>query len=375
MNITTSVNFNLDKILLDANFDYVNATLREMTNNRQKYFNIENFEQTKIFCMNSCEQWLVQFDMLKRQFNSPRYRKYTTDVQSEETQAYQKQQYTREKNLLLKHLKDGYKIIHRIRELITNQEIIYNILVGNESKYIYEIGLDMDTLLEQGSFSTSHGYGGTTFQDIEGKVHQEVQNISLRLETSYTKLLKAANYSRLLEADKSEINEDNTQFIAGDTLYQDLMKYYYSKDANFNRGHVYEIYHYLTHIAKSPYNVHRHYKMNSILISALYQAVKNSTPSIQGGDTVAKNEQGDYIGVQLKNIINAAAGLMDSSSMVTWMKEICRIFSLNDKKQMQNEFIELFSQKIKNIQGLDQTMEKEANKAVIKGIKEIFSQI
>ena len=61
--------------------------------------------------------------------------------------------------------------------------------------------------------------------------------------------------------------------------------------------------------------------------------------------------------------------------MVTWMKEICRIFSLNNKKQMQNEFIELFSQKIKNIQGLDQTMEKEANKAVIKGIKEIFSQI
>lgn len=373
MNITTSVNFNLDKILFDADFDYVNATLREMTNDRQKYFNIENFEQTKIFCINSCEQWLVQFDMLKRQFNSTKYRNYTTDVQSEETQAYQKQQYTREKNLLLKHLKDGYKIIHRIRELITNQEIIYNILVGNESKHIYEIGLDMDTLLEQGSFSTSHGYDETDFRVIEGKVYQEVQNISLRLETSYTKLLKAANYSRLLEADKSETNEDNTQFIAGDTLYQDLMKYYYSKDTNFNRGHVYEIYHYLTHIAKSPYNVHRHYKMNSILISALYQAVKNSTPSIQGGDTVAKNKQGDYIGVQLKNIVNAAAGLMDSSSMVTWMKEICRIFSLNNKKQMQNEFIELFSQKIKNIQGLEQTMEKEANKAVIKGIKEIFN--
>ena len=93
MNVTTSVNFNLDKILLNSDFDYVNTTLREMTNNRQKYFNIENFEQTKIFCMNSCEQWLAQFDMLKRQFNSTRYRNYTMNAQSEDIQAYQQQQY------------------------------------------------------------------------------------------------------------------------------------------------------------------------------------------------------------------------------------------------------------------------------------------
>lgn len=366
-----SVSFNFDKILLDSDFDFVNETLKAMTDDRQKYFNIENFEKTKIFCMNACEQWLLQFDMLKRQFNSTRKYNYTTYTKSKEIKAYQNQQYTIEKNLLLKYLKDGYKIVHRIRELITGQEIIYNILVGNKDKYIYEIGLDMDTLLEQGTISTFHTYGGLEYKDIEGKIRQEIQDISLKLETSYTKLLQAAKYSRLMETDEDGTSLDK----AGDTLYQDLMNYYYNKDINFNRGHVYEMYHYLTNVAKSPYKTYRHYKMNSILISALYQAVKNKTPSIEGGDTIGKDAQGNYFGIQLKNIINAAAGLMDASSMVTWMKKICEIFSLKNKKEMQDGFIELFTQEIKNIKGLEQTMEKEANEAAIEGIKEIFTNL
>lgn len=315
------------------------------------------------------QNWIVVYDSLLLQFNTFRYNAYTITNASDQIKNLNNAKYNNLRSILQAHIVEGYKLIHYFREDLTKQKIVYNLLVGTEKTKILDIEVDMETLLEKATLSTANSYGKISFLDINNKEHFNVTDLTLRIETQYTKLSKEAEIKEIMNPSYN----DNDLVFAGNALYNHLMEIYYNKETNFNRGHVYEMYKYLTMHAKNPYNKDKRLKNpKTKFITAVWKFVKNSTKSIQGGDTARRNEDGTYTGIQLKNITKASAGLINASSIRKWMSQIINIFSLKNKKQIQNSFKQLLTEKMDNLKG--QKIQQEANKEAQKNIDELISK-
>ena len=315
---------------------------------KNEFFNNKDIISTIDKIKIEIDNWIKIYEKLFRNFEATRKENYSEFNSINKTL----NNYNVKKNLLMKHIQNGYILVHKIREKLTRQEIIYNIMVSSSSNKIktyHILELNMKQLLENSKLGLS-GKSGENAQYLDEK-HKEYESLILVLNKQSKDLMQIANKITSLkyEGQLKEINigenqtlklKDNQEKFTkthlvedketkeesevikeykishGDVLYNDLYYYYINKAENFNRGHIFEMYNYLLN-RKEPYKTHRHYKMNSKLITKAFNYVKNSTPSIKAGDATKKNEEGKLIGVQLKNIVESSASLVDSSSIVT----------------------------------------------------------
>lgn len=383
----------------------IETLTKEIENKKNEFFTNENILSTIEIIKIEIDNWIKTYDNLFKNYEKTRKINYSKYDSPDETL----NNYNLKKNLLMKHIQNGYILIHKIREKLTGQEIIYNIMVSsssNDTKTYHILELNMQQLLENSDFTLS-GKSKKNAQYIDTKQkHKEYKSLSLSLQIEQEKLMQIANKITSLkyEGQLKEIKigknqtlklEDNQEKFTkthlvkdkktkeenevikeykishGDVLYNDLYYYYINKAENFNRGHIFEMYNYLLN-RKEPYKTNRHYKMNSKFITKAFRYVKNSTPSIKAGDATKKNEEGKLIGVQLKNIVESSANLIDSSSIVTWLKGTKKALEKTKKEDIVNELCKIFVDEIngkKDLRtGLDKAFANEARKAIDKTI-------
>lgn len=384
----------------------IETLTEEIENKKNEFFTNENILSTIEIIKTEIDNWVKTYDNLFKNYEKTRKINYSKYDSPDETL----NNYNLKKNLLMKHIQNGYILIHKIREKLTGQEIIYNIMVSsssNNTKTYHILELNIQQLLENGAFTLS-GQSKKNAQYIDTKQkHKEYKSLSLSLQIEQEKLMNVANKITSLKyegqlkeinigGEKIELKEGQENFTKthlvkdkktkeetkvikeyqisyGDILYNDLYYYYINKAENFNRGHIFEMYNYLLN-RKEPYKTNRHYKMNSKFITKAFHYVKNSTPSIKAGDYTKKNEEGKLIGVQLKNIVESSASLIDSSSIVTWLKGTKKALEKTKKEDIVNELCKIFvdevnGKKKKDLRtGLDKAFAKEARKAIDKTI-------
>ena len=392
----------------EINFDEKSSleSLEEIINNKKNdFFNNKDIISTINNIKKEIDNWMGIYEKLFRNFEATRKENYSESNSINKTL----NNYNVKKNLLMKHIQNGYILVHKIREKLTGQEIIYNIMVSSSSNKIktyHILELNMQQLLENSKLGLSGKIGENAQYLDKNEKHKEYESLNLVLTKQYKDLMQIANKITSLkyEGQLKEINigenqtlklKDNQEKFTkthlvedketkeesevikeykishGDVLYNDLYYYYINKAENFNRGHIFEMYNYLLNREK-PYKTNRHYKMNSKLITKAFNYVKNSTPSIKAGDATKKNEEGKLIGVQLKNIVESSANLIDSSSIVTWLKGTKKALEKTKKEDIVNELCKIFVDEIDGKEdlrtGLDKAFANEARKAIDKTI-------
>ena len=253
------------------------------------------------------------------------------------------------------HFKKGYELIHRIRELLTGQDITYTILYtgGKETngENLLEAHLTIDQLLSGVSLALSD------INDI--KTNQELSNVaSLNISNSAIKRTVDGILGKKQNTLQTVINAiDNPE------LWDSLVDYRNRKIAGgmskytANMGRIYEVYSILRRVDKYKsisYIGHKDGEPNTEnLANALLQdAIENSDPGWQIGDVGLE---------QLKSVFNAEASLISVSTIEKVLNDIYNALSISHKDEMSQALKNIFTtQREKFNNKLDAKVEQEA---------------
>lgn len=242
------------------------------------------------------------------------------------------------------YYKEGYKLIHKIREQITKQDISYSVLFQDKNEKIVEGHFNLEQILSMTSI---------TYKDIT--------NASGKTDYSNAVTL-SLNNSRVSTYVNNQINKhkENLEKLVTDltkpSLWDSLVK---QKDTSTNLGHLYEIYSVLTKVDKFK-------KINGIgknqleLYKTLNKQAHNSTPGWQIGDLGEE---------QLKAIYNAAAGLMSAGTIEKVLTDINKAFSNYNVEKTKKAVLKIFTTQAPSFNNY---IDKKAEEKAIKGIEEFF---
>lgn len=260
------------------------------------------------------------------------------------------------------HFKKGYELIHRIREIITKQDITYTILFAGDKtrEQLMEAHLTLDQLLPRVSLSLSS----------DTKIFQELSNaISLSISNSAIKQTVDS-----LLGEKENNLQQVVSAIDNPNLWNSLVDYRDKKmsegmdKAVVNFGRIYEVYSILRRVEKyktisfighTPGSANTENLANALLDDA----IKNSDPGWQIGDVGLE---------QLKSVFNANATLISASTIETVLRETQEAFKKTSKNEMSQNLKKIFTtQKTSFNNKIDEKVEEEAIKAIDETISKI----
>lgn len=372
--MAVSISINLNNIIIQDNYQYTYKMLETIRQEVSKGSNIDNFnfQAIKEQLEKQCNSWINKMNNLEKNFNQVRIKSYQYGLNKQsireksiDNTAMAKLQvsYNNYMNLILHHVKEGYKLLHLIRESFTNQDITYRILNRDTNGTMFEKIYSLEEILEA---------------TVLGKNYANDENVDMKRITSFQ--------IQLQKQTSIEGGEDS-YYSFGMALYQQLedLFLYTKKDAGskkfFNRGHIYEVYVYLTETkgingnrplgdAQYPFNS-KHMTWN--LVKKAREAARNSTTGLQGGDQAGRNQQGQLQSQQLKNISNAGASLMTSLTIRNSIDSILEALNKTNKQEIVQELSKTFSQDISKDSGsFTHELERSLNDAVIEGLKATF---
>ena len=242
---------------------------------------------------------------------------------------------------------EGYRLVHRIREDITKQDITYSILFQDGEK-LMEAHLTLDQVLSMTSL---------VYSDIKTvKPQTELVNaISLSINNSAVMKYLKENIQKN-EKDLGQLITELDKPALWDSLIIIRGK------ANF--GHLYEAYTILRRVhdySTINYTGKQQKKLAKTLIK---NAKKNNIPGWQAGDVGTE---------QLKAVFNGAANLMSGSAMEKVLSGTLKAFSQTNSQEMKNALKKIYTTQFSTFDNkLDEKAEQEALAAIdkfIDGIK------
>lgn len=234
---------------------------------------------------------------------------------------------------IINHYVQGYELLHRIREVVTGQEIKYRILYTSTSKeeHLYELEIDLNTLLKtKNKFNWSLG----STSDDPNKVPEIANLIRLNISNAQAKaMVDKANLAK--EKELKPIESAEMQYpILWESLVEYRNKYYGNQKSTYNLGRLYEVYTYLT-TKKGFKNVKLEEKTYSLVKSSLQYTI---------GENIKGWQQGDAGLTQLKAVYNANAGLISGSSLRSTFKQLITAFSTSyNPAELEKSLIEIFT--------------------------------
>ena len=375
----TKVNINpteVDLDLSDIAFDAVNKEMKSVVSS-------EDIGGLKVFiqqCVTYSQEWIVKMDSLTKDFEQQRSENYQAGLRDIKTKDISEQQremlskYDIKLDLIGKHLDDGYRFLHKFREVITGEPINYAVIVSDGSE-LYEVEVDLETLLKRA--------GGV----VKNYSKKQGQSTDQKIITSFKRSL---HQTSLLQIQEAAGDKDlNIKKIGEDSLYSQLNKRREQISSligvkNFNKGHIFE----LEKILKNQYDIKDtasainslfnnsrrftkeeealyNYKNKKSFIRYLVKNATNWIADLKGGDQLVKKEvNGKTVlsDTQLKNLSNAGAGLIGEFQITKAMKAIQKAFdSKTSVKDAQNKMIEIFSKADEKLKkgSLEQVYDKD----------------
>ena len=320
------------------------------------------------------ETWKKELNALENTFNNIRIHNYRYGLnksnikkQIDETSILFEfqQHYYNYLNKLRLHLQKGYILLSKVRETFSNQEITYRILDKDDNGVYFEKIYTIDQLFDAMSFSVEYEKNKKVLQNGIA----QIDNFKLVIKTTQKQNIGEDTYKQFstvfykqLEKLFLNLKKDGTPNKNGYKLH-------------FNRGHIYELYIYLTETKNFNPNKeiqnfnseHKSYK----LITLARHAARNNNPSYTGGDQAGRNDKGEWQSQQLKNISENSASLINTTTIKNAMNKIIIALKSTDPAE---QLIKLFTQDIKKDQGsFTQKFERKLNDAVKKGIQQAFS--
>lgn len=277
-------------------------------------------------------------------------------------------------NDISNHFKNGYRLIERIRELFTNQEIIYSIIYSGQQKdnknTIYEANLTMEQLLP---------FLSLTMRDTKIENNRTNLSNSMRIYLSGSMVAKAA-------AAAVKENQNNLMDILAEIknpgLWNSLVDFQKNKykgvfknDSNYrgNLGNLYEVYTNLIRTDRGGvfnYIGHEEGKQNTLGLasSLLDAAISDSVPFYKGGD---------YGLTQLKAVLGGSTrGLADVGTIENTLKELLIALSSTSKKELSESIKRIFLPEESKINDeIDKKNREEAIEAIDKIIEEAHLDI
>lgn len=258
---------------------------------------------------------------------------------------------------IVNHFKKGYELIHRIRELLTSQEITYSVLYATRQhkdgyKPLFEAHLTLDQVLAE----TRPAY-------------KDIQTVNVDTEFSNVLSLEFANADarRAVDAAEKQGGSSISNALDKRDLWDTLIEYAEANHPNANRGRLYEVY---STLVKTP----RYQKINYIghhkgqantegLASALIkQALADRDFGWQKGDIALE---------QLKAVFNANAALIDGSTIKVVLTEIYQALRAQTEQELIDNLTKIFTVKKQQFDlEVDALVKEEAVIAIEKKIKE-----
>ena len=375
----TKVNINPTEVDLDLGdiaFDTVNKTMKSVVSS-EDIGSLKTFIQQ---CVTYSQAWITKMDNLTKDFEQQRSENYQAGLGKAKTKNISEQQremllkYDIKLDLIGKHLDDGYRFLHKFREVITGEPINYAVIVSDGSA-LYEVEVDLETLLKR--------TGG-----VVKNYSQKDQTTDQKIITSFKRSLRQTTLEQIQEAAGKETIL-NKKKIGEDSLYSQLNKRREQISSligvkNFNKGHIFE----LEKILKYQYNIKdtasaisslfdsssrftkeeeaiHNYKNKKSFIRYLVKNATNRIADLKGGDQLVKKEvDGTTIlsDTQLKNLSNAGAGLIGEFQIAKAMKAIQDAFDGKASVQeAQKKMIEIFSKANEKLKkgSLEQVYDKD----------------
>lgn len=352
-NIDISVrNVNYTKKILDLAY--------QNRNNLSKEQFLKIMEVTK----GASKLWVTKYDNMIKDFNKIIDKNYklglqkgginekTTDIELIKMQNL----YNNKADLILSHLKSGYAIIHKLREFVTGEEILYRILDKDSKNNYFEGIVGLEGILSI-----------TTLSKIKiNEQEKEDYNRIINFKLQITKHLKNVKNSDIEELISFKTN-----------LYNQLESLYLDMDKNFNRGHIYEMYTYLVNEKNfNPGKAIKNFSKPSpgILLEAARTNALRGAKGFKGGDAAIKYKN-KIVDMQLKNISNAGAGLVNGLTIKRTMEELLKD-KYNSLEGLQKFFLDEFTQDInQNDRIITHNLDRAVSNRVKNSIYDFFTRI
>lgn len=242
------------------------------------------------------------------------------------------------------YYKEGYRLIHKIRERITGQDITYSILFEDKNAKIVEGHFNLEQILSMTSIS-----------------YKPISDASIQTNFSNAVYL-SLNTDRVATYVNNQINrhKENLEQLVTDLkkpdLWDSLVK---RKDGSTNLGHLYEIYSVLTKVDKFK-EINEINENQLELYKTLNKQAHNSTKGWKIGDLGEE---------QLKAIYNAAASLMDGRAMENTLTEINKAFSNYNIEKTKKAVLKIFTTQAPSF---NNDIDKKAEEIAVKGIEDFF---
>lgn len=352
--MSVSISFLINDFNTKTNFDYIDYILDTIRNNNET-ISWDMFQKIVDYILLQINKWNIKYTSLEKEFLKIRERNKKLGLDNTSKKGitdYDMQQALKEYDMALDkifiHTKEGYYLLHRIRESFTGQNIQYSILDKSGKNY-FETILSLDDILQYTYLSK--------VKDDKNDTNL-ITDFSLRIGSLKNQIRKTLKGQAQL----------NTQVHASDLYLQILENYKQSLDnRKMNRGHIYEVDFYLRNEKKYSGARLKNWERSSALISAAIKASLNSTSQLKGGDL------GQY---QLKNISNASAQLFSVNGIKNAFDDIVKTLSVPNKTQLRKGLISLFTQKIEQNKGaFTHSLERAANQEAKKGIEDFLKGI
>lgn len=241
---------------------------------------------------------------------------------------------------------EGYRLIHKIREDITGQDITYNILFQDNEK-LMEAHLTLDQVLSMTSL---------VYSDIKTvKPQTELVNAtSLSINNSAVMKYLKENIQKN-EKDLGQLIQE----IEKPALWDSIVNI----KSNANFGVLYEAYTILRRVREYSSINYIGKRQRNLAKTLIKNAKKNNIPGWQAGDIGTE---------QLKSVFNGAANLMSGSAMEKVLSGTLKAFSQINSEEMKTALKKIYTTQqsvFDNI--LDEKAEKEAIAAIDKFINGI----
>lgn len=258
----------------------------------------------------------------------------------------------------VEHFKKGYELIHRIREVLTGQEITYSILYKTTKKQggkLLEAKLKLEDILSATKLSLSDVEVVKANTELSNVINLSVTNASVRKA-----VISLSNSSTSLENALVEADMDTT-------LWDSLVKFAQDKATSYNNmGYVYEAYTVLKRVdryRKIKFIGHKQGRANTenLAEALLERAVKNNDPGWQKGDVALE---------QLKAVFKSTANLISVSTIERVLIQILKALQTDSQSDMKSRLEQIFIAQASDYNtDLENLLREEAINAIETNIK------
>lgn len=258
------------------------------------------------------------------------------------------------------HFKKGYELIHRVRELITGQEITYSILYQGTKRSggkLMEAKLSLEEVLSNIKLATSDIAIVKANTDLSKAIKLSVTNSGIR---------KTVN---AITANNSQLENALIKINLDEGLWNSLASFAEQSSTTNNMGYVYEAYVQLKKIDKYKgikFIGHTPPKPNTeeLAQSLLDEAIANNDPGWQKGDVALE---------QLKSVFKGAANLISVSTIANVLQQTKQALNMDTNKDMAAELKKIFTSQAAAT-GLNAKLDESLRDEALNAIDEVVGK-